>query len=74
MTMLPIVLKSIMSVKAENMAMERGIKITILFNHEGTQLDGSPSSLKVALEIYQTSPVLLDKIEVYADGGVRYVV
>lgn len=44
----------------------------ILSNHGGRNLDGSPSSLEVALEIYNNDPSIFDEIEVYADGGVRY--
>jgi isopentenyl diphosphate isomerase/L-lactate dehydrogenase-like FMN-dependent dehydrogenase len=44
----------------------------MLSNHGGRQLDTAPSSLEVALEIHQEAPEIFDKIEVYADGGVRY--
>jgi len=35
-------------------------------------VDASPSSLEVALEIYQQCPEIFTQVEVYADGGIRY--
>ncbi|KAM0279559.1 hypothetical protein ACHAQH_004514 [Verticillium albo-atrum] len=72
MTSLPIILKGIMSVEDAQEAVSNGVRAIILSNHGGRQLDGSPSSLEVALEIYNTSPEIFQQIEVYADGGVRY--
>lgn len=61
-----------MSVEDAQAAVKNGVKAIILSNHGGRQLDGSPSSLEVALEIYKADPGLFKQIEVYADGGVRY--
>lgn len=61
-----------MSVEDAQLAVENGAKAIILSNHGGRQLDGSPSSLEVALEIYEKAPEVFTQIEVYADGGVRY--
>lgn len=61
-----------MTVEDAQKAVEAGAPAIILSNHGGRQLDGSPSSLEVALEIHQQDPELFKKIEVYADGGVRY--
>ncbi|KAM0330603.1 hypothetical protein ACHAQA_003552 [Verticillium albo-atrum] len=72
MTSLPIVLKGIMSVEDAQEAVNNGVRAIILSNHGGRQLDGSPSSLEVALEIYNKSPEIFQQTEVYADGGVRY--
>ncbi|CRK28341.1 hypothetical protein BN1708_015200 [Verticillium longisporum] len=72
MTSLPIVLKGIMSVDDAQAAVSNGVRAIILSNHGGRQLDGSPSSLEVALDIHKAAPEIFKQIEVYADGGVRY--
>ncbi|KAL7783252.1 hypothetical protein V8C37DRAFT_406692 [Trichoderma ceciliae] len=72
MTDLPVILKGIMSVEDAKLAVKNKVPAIILSNHGGRQLDGSPSSLEVALEIHQSAPEVFKQIEVYADGGVRY--
>lgn len=72
MTSLPIIIKGIGTAKDAQLAVKHGAPAIILSNHGGRQLDGSPSGLEVALEIYEESPEVFKKIEVYADGGVRY--
>ncbi|KAL4997487.1 FMN-dependent dehydrogenase [Aspergillus recurvatus] len=72
MTTLPIVLKGIQSVEDVKLAVQHRVPAVILSNHGGRQLDSSPSSLEVALEVYQEDPGLFNQIEIYADGGVRY--
>ncbi|GKT48138.1 hydroxyacid oxidase 1 [Colletotrichum spaethianum] len=61
-----------MSVEDARAAIEHGVPAIWLSNHGGRQLDGSPSSLEVALDIHETAPEIFTQIEVYADGGVRY--
>lgn len=61
-----------MTVEDAQAAVANGAKAIILSNHGGRQLDGSPSSLEVALEIHEQAPEVFTQIEVYADGGVRY--
>ncbi|RGP79868.1 fmn-dependent dehydrogenase [Fusarium longipes] len=72
MTKLPIILKGITTVEDAKLAVEHGVPAIILSNHGSRQLDGSPSSLEVALEIHEEAPEVFKQIEVYADGGVRY--
>ena len=72
MTDLPIILKGVMNVEDAVLAVKNKVPAIILSNHGGRQLDGSPSSLEVALEIHEKAPEVFDQIEVYADGGVRY--
>ncbi|EKD12618.1 (S)-2-hydroxy-acid oxidase [Drepanopeziza brunnea f. sp. 'multigermtubi' MB_m1] len=72
LTSLPIIPKGIMTVEDAQDAVENGCKAIILSNHGGRQVDGAPSSLEVALEIYQKAPEVFKQTEVYADGGVRY--
>ncbi|KAJ0163653.1 Cytochrome b2, mitochondrial [Colletotrichum tanaceti] len=72
MTDLPIILKGIMTVEDAEAAVENKVPAIVLSNHGARQLDGSPSALEIALEIYEKDPSIFQKIEVYADGGVRY--
>ncbi|KYK60624.1 putative CYB2-lactate dehydrogenase cytochrome b2 [Drechmeria coniospora] len=72
MTRLPIILKGIMTVKGRaNGGSQQGAGHHSS-NHGGRQLDGSPSSLEVALEIHDRAPDVFKGTEVYADGGIRY--
>lgn len=72
MTKLPIILKGIQSAADARTCVQNNVPAIILSNHGGRNLDGSRSSLEVALEIYNTDRTIFDQIEVYADGGVRY--
>ncbi|EMD93376.1 hypothetical protein COCC4DRAFT_133702 [Bipolaris maydis ATCC 48331] len=72
MTSLPIIPKGIQTVEDAEEAIKNGVKAIFLSNHGGRQVDTSPSSLQVALEIYKKDPSIFNKVEVYADGGVRY--
>ncbi|KAF2023421.1 FMN-dependent alpha-hydroxy acid dehydrogenase [Setomelanomma holmii] len=71
-TKLPIIPKGIQTVEDAREAIKYGAKAIFLSNHGGRQLDTSPSSLEVALEIYNEDPSIFKEVEVYADGGVRY--
>lgn len=72
LTKLPIVPKGIQTVEDAVQAVEAGAPAIFLSNHGGRALDGSPSAFEVALEIHKKAPQVFKKIEVYADGGVRY--
>lgn len=72
MTKLPIILKGIQTVADARAAIDNGVPAIILSNHGGRNLDGSPSSLEIALEIYNEDPSIFQQIEVLADGGIRY--
>jgi isopentenyl diphosphate isomerase/L-lactate dehydrogenase-like FMN-dependent dehydrogenase len=72
MTNLPIILKGIQSAADARAAVEHGATAIILSNHGGRNLDGSPSSLEIALEIHREDPEIFNQITVLADGGVRY--
>lgn len=71
-TSLPIILKGIQNVQDARLAVDHKVPAIILSNHGGRNLDGSPSSLEIALEIYNNDPDIFNQIEVLADGGVRY--
>ncbi|KAJ4193657.1 hypothetical protein NW755_003651 [Fusarium falciforme] len=72
MTDLPIIVKGIMSVRDAKLAVKHKVPAIVLSNHGGRQLDGAPSALEVALDIYKKAPEVFEKTEVFADGGVRY--
>lgn len=72
LTSLPLVPKGIQTVEDAKLAVENGVKAIYLSNHGGRQLDTTPSSLEVALEIYEEAPEIFKQVEVFADGGVRY--
>lgn len=72
MTTLPVIPKGITTVDDLRKAIAAGAKAVYLSNHGGRKLDGSPSPLEICLEIYESDPTLFQKIEIYADGGVRY--
>lgn len=67
----PIVIKGIQSVEDAKLAMEYGCQGVVLSNHGGRQLHTAPSSLMTLLEIRTYCPEVLEKLEVYVDGGLR---
>ncbi|KAF4463663.1 FMN-dependent dehydrogenase [Fusarium albosuccineum] len=62
----------ISTVDDAKLAAENGVPGIILSNHGGRQLDTTQSSLETALEIHREDAEIFQKIEVLADGGVRY--
>ncbi|KAL9109573.1 MAG: hypothetical protein Q9227_005753 [Pyrenula ochraceoflavens] len=72
MTDLPIIPKGITSVEEARMAVSMGAPAFIISNHGARHLDGAPSALQVALSIHDEAPEIFQKVEVLADGGVRY--
>lgn len=71
-TDLPIILKGIQTVEDARACVKHGVDAIILSNHGGRNLDSSPSSLEIALEIHNEDPDIFNQIEVLADGGIRY--
>ncbi|KAM7201478.1 cytochrome b2 [Rhypophila sp. PSN 637] len=66
-----LVLKGIQSAEDAKLASETpGIHGIVLSNHGGRNLDTSPPSILVLLEIHKFYPEVFDKIEVLIDGGV----
>jgi isopentenyl diphosphate isomerase/L-lactate dehydrogenase-like FMN-dependent dehydrogenase len=72
LTDLPIVLKGIQSLQTIREAVEHNAPGIIVSNHGGRSLDGSPSPVEVLLDIHEEDPDLVNKIDIWADGGVRY--
>jgi L-lactate dehydrogenase (cytochrome) len=66
----PIILKGIQSAEDAYHAMQYGVQGIYLSNHGGRQLDHAPTSLETLLEIRTNYPEVLQRVEVYLDGGV----
>ena len=67
----PIALKGIQTVEDAAESARQGVVAIYLSNHGGRQCDDAPSSIRTLLEIRKFHPELLQKMEVYLDGGVR---
>lgn len=72
LTSLPIIPKGIQTVEDVKLAIAYGAPGIFLSNHGARQLDHVPSSLEVALEIYEEAPEIFQQTDVFADGGVPY--
>lgn len=68
---LPIILKGIGSVADVELADQHGIKGIVLSNHGGRSLDFSPAPIDVLIELREKRPDLIEKMDIYIDGGVR---
>lgn len=67
----PIVLKGIQTAEDAKLAAEYGCQGILLSNHGGRQQHTAPNALSTLLEIRTYCPGVLEKIEVYLDGGCR---
>lgn len=70
-TKLPIVVKGIQCVADAVLAVEAGCEGIVLSNHGGRQLDYSLPPMEVLYKIRCERPDVLEKTEVYIDGGVH---
>ncbi|TNY24809.1 cytochrome b2 [Rhodotorula diobovata] len=68
---LPLIVKGIQTAEDAALAAHHGANAIILSNHGGRQCEGAPSSLETLLEIRKFEPRVLDKVEVWCDGGFR---
>ncbi|KAF7982064.1 hypothetical protein HWV62_30354 [Athelia sp. TMB] len=71
MTSLPIVPKGIKTWQDAKTCLDLGFEAIYVSNHGGRVLDGAPTSVEVLLDIRKNAPEVFEKMEVYADGGVR---
>jgi L-lactate dehydrogenase (cytochrome) len=69
-TNLPIVLKGVQHAEDAKKAMEHGIEGILLSNHGGRSLDTAPAPVLILLELQKCCPEVLDKMEVFVDGGI----
>jgi L-lactate dehydrogenase (cytochrome) len=70
-TDLPIILKGIGCAEDAKRAMAHHVDGILLSNHGGRNLDYSPPSILLLLEMHRCCPEIFDKMEVYVDGGFR---
>lgn len=71
LTDVPLVLKGIMTAADAKLAMQYKVDGIVLSNHGGRNLDYSPPSILLLLELHKQCPEIFDRIEVYVDGGIR---
>ncbi|EGP90919.1 unnamed protein product [Zymoseptoria tritici ST99CH_3D1] len=71
LTKLPILLKGIMTAEDAKLAMKHKVDGILVSNHGGRNLDFSPPSILVLLELHKQCPEIFDQMEVYVDGGFR---
>ncbi|KAI5801971.1 FMN-dependent dehydrogenase-domain-containing protein [Pyronema domesticum] len=74
-THLPIVLKGIQTYEdailaASQESLRLGVKGIVISNHGGRALDTAPPPLVTLMEIRKYAPQVLEKVEVYLDGGI----
>ncbi len=70
-TSLPLVLKGVMTWQDCVLAAEYGVEGVVLSNHGGRNIDTSPPSLLVLLELQRNAPWVFGKLEVIVDGGIK---
>lgn len=68
---LPIVLKGIQTAADAKFAMKYGVQGILVSNHGGRNLDYSPPSILLLLELHKQCPEIFDQMEIYIDGGFR---
>jgi hypothetical protein len=71
MTKLPIVPKGVRSATDALKCLALGFPAIYVTNHGGRTLDGAPTAVEILLDIRKNAPQVFEKMEVYADGGVR---
>ena len=71
LTHLPIVLKGITNAADAKLAMKHNVDGILLSNHGGRNLDFSPPSILLLLEMHRQCPEIFDRMEVFVDGGIR---
>ncbi|KAI1274883.1 FMN-dependent dehydrogenase-domain-containing protein [Xylaria sp. FL0933] len=67
----PVVLKGVQTAEDAACAAEMGLEGVLLSNHGGRQMHGAPDALTTLLEIREYYPGLVDRVEVFVDGGCR---
>ncbi len=71
LTHLPIILKGVTTAADAKLAMDHNVDGILLSNHGGRNLDFSPPSILLLLEMHKQCPEIFDRMEVYVDGGIR---
>jgi len=71
MTTLPIVPKGVKTAHDVKLCADLGFPAVYISNHGGRVVDLAPTAVEVLLDVHRLYPEVFDKIEIYADGGVR---
>lgn len=71
LTKLPILLKGIQTAADAKLAMQHNVDGILLSNHGGRNLDYSPPSILLLLEMHKQCPEIFSTMEVFVDGGFR---
>ena len=66
-----LVLKGVQTSEDAVLAMEAGVDAIVVSNHGGRSVDTVPPSILILLELRRNCPEVLEKIDVYIDGGIR---
>ncbi|KAI1173085.1 FMN-dependent dehydrogenase-domain-containing protein [Nemania sp. FL0916] len=67
----PVVLKGVQSAEDAARAADLGVDGVLLSNHGGRQMHDAPDALTTLLEIRTHYPKVLERLEVFVDGGCR---
>ncbi|KAI0517025.1 FMN-dependent dehydrogenase-domain-containing protein [Xylaria bambusicola] len=67
----PVVLKGVQTAEDAAHAAELGVDGVLLSNHGGRQMHDAPDALTTLLEIRTYYPGLVDRLEIFVDGGCR---
>ncbi|RWA07028.1 hypothetical protein EKO27_g8080 [Xylaria grammica] len=67
----PVVLKGVQAAEDVALAMRFGVDGVLLSNHGGRQMHDAPDALTTLLEIRTYYPGLVDRLDVFVDGGCR---
>lgn len=71
LTSLPIVPKGIKTATDARTCLELGFPAIYVSNHGGRTLDSAPTAVEILLDIRRNASEVFERMEVYADGGVR---
>ncbi|KAJ7624908.1 FMN-dependent alpha-hydroxy acid dehydrogenase [Roridomyces roridus] len=71
LTTLPVVPKGIKTWQDALTCLELGFPAIYVSNHGGRVVDGAPTAVEVLMDIRKNAPQVFERMEVYADGGVR---
>jgi isopentenyl diphosphate isomerase/L-lactate dehydrogenase-like FMN-dependent dehydrogenase len=71
LTTLPVVPKGVKTASDAKTCLELGFPAIYVSNHGGRTLDSAPTAVEILLDIRRHAPEVFEKMEVYADGGVR---
>ncbi|EIN05302.1 FMN-dependent alpha-hydroxy acid dehydrogenase [Punctularia strigosozonata HHB-11173 SS5] len=71
LTSLPLVPKGVKTAADAKKCLDLGFPAVYISNHGGRVLDGAPTAVEILLDIRKNYPEVFERMEVYADGGVR---